>query len=268
MYIIITFYTITLFTLLFYTIFQTSKQHSKSVHLALNTKGQKAFGPNKKMDDMIQSVAMKTITTFILATVLGTLAQAQLSSGGLRVGIMDLRGETAKAPLNVQPGSDLSFVYAMPFENERWQFTAEINQIIQQVDRNFGGEPTQFYRASAKATSLQAGLRLYLCNSINRYNPYPGQLLPYIGGTAGLSVSNTTVLSDNLEVPMQVNENTQLAAAGEFNLGLQMVLSQQWRLELYAAGRYTTSDYLDGISGHTEVSDLLARGGMGLFYTF
>lgn len=210
---------------------------------------------------------MKSVT-LLFALLFSGLATAQMSSSGFRLGIMDIRGETAKDPGSIQPGTDLGFIYALPFQDERWQFTAEVNQSMQSVERDFGGEPNQFYRGSVQSTTFQAGLRYYIGNSINRYNPYYGQLLPYVGASAGLNISSVNLDHSNLNIPMQVDESLQTAASGEINLGIQMVINKEWRVEVYGAGRYLTTDYLDGISGHTDVSDVLLRGGIGLSYTF
>ncbi len=191
------------------------------------------------------------------------------------VGISSIRGELANSnPFKDKYGTDFSSTVTFPMTNERWAFTTEASYTSQTEEHDFINNPkillkkqpeSEIFQTYSQQAYLGVGLRYYLTRTINRYNPYQGQLLPYLGFSVGGIYTNVD-LAGVETVPEGYGLRAQkgFEVSAQFEGGIGYVLTRKLTLEVFGALRPGFSDYWDGIKGVTETNDWLARAGVGL----
>lgn len=217
----------------------------------------------------------------LFAVLISLIGYSQKPSIQVGVGLASVAGElSSDNPLQDPIGMDYSLSYILPFGNERWAFMAESNFSHQNMSHDFSKNakilykngqaiPTPLFQSASRQTYLGVGLRFYLTGTINRYNPYKGQILPYISISVGALNSSITLQGEE-SVPADygLHEGSTFEATGQFGGGIGYVFNRDIIIEVFGALRPGFSDYWDGIQGITNTKDWLARGGLGIQYKF
>jgi hypothetical protein len=203
--------------------------------------------------------------------------KAQQPSLSASIGLSSVRGElTEENLLKDNYGPDVSAGFILPLDNERWAFTSFLTYTGQQEQHDFVNNTKILYKTQPEPVTFQSntqqlymgvGLRFYMASSINRYNPYRGQILPYLGLSVG-ALYSSVILNGEQSVPEQYGLKTSKAFefATELNGGIGYVINDRITLEIFGALRPGFTDYWDGIKGITETNDWLARAGVGVQY--
>lgn len=193
--------------------------------------------------------------------------QGQSQTLSLRGGLSSVRGETTKHLEIKQMGlhGGLLYAQALYYDDEQWQWLVKYNGNFDRIDYVYHDSLSP-YQASIHSSALLVGLRYYPCRGINRYKPYFGQLLPYLSAYPGLLLASNQLHSKrDYRLPFRTLE-LDLAFAFELEAGLQIVLSERWRTGWYLSSLWSSSDYLDGVRGNTDLKDVLIETGLELTY--
>ncbi len=226
-------------------------------------------------------IVMKTIfhhslIVFLLfLPVTKLMAQSPALKAG--IGISSIRGELVDDnPLEDKYGTDFSAGLILPMSNERWAFTTEAIYTSQNEEHDFVNNPkilfkkqpeTELFQTYTQQAFLGVGLRFYLTSTINRYNPYQGQLLPYLGfSIGGLYTSVNLTGTETVPEAYGIRAQKGFEVTAQLEGGFGYVLNRRVTLEFFGALRPGFSDYWDGIKGVTETNDWLARAGVGIQY--
>lgn len=232
---------------------------------------------------------MKLSTTLQGGLVLLTLSAsnliAQRNAVSASTTLTSVRGELNEDnPLNDNYGMSYSLSYVRYFKNEQWMATLKVGRNSQVMERDFTQKSVQQFKqfqppvttyttttfaTQVQQTSATAGLRYCFTNSINKYNPYLGQLLPYIGVNAGgmlsdISMKNKAALPEGYS--LNDGKSFNIVVQGEAGIGY--VMDKHWMLEIFGTLQPAFSDYYDGISGTSGKDDWLAQLGLGVQYRF
>ncbi len=204
-------------------------------------------------------------------------ASAQKPSVSAGIGVSSIRGELVdENPFEDNYGYDFSSSLIVPMKNERWAFTIDFVYSGQKEEYDFKNNPkillkkqpeSVTFKTQTQQAYLGVGLRFYLSSSINRYNPYQGQILPYLGMSVGGLYTNVNLKGEQ-SVPEAygIKEQKGFEVAAQFGGGIAYVISRRVTIDLFGMLRPGFSDYWDGIKGVTETKDWLARAGIGLQY--
>ncbi len=217
-----------------------------------------------------------SITLLIVILMASLTALSQRSGLRIATGMASVRGEfSSNNPMADQWGMNYSLKFIKPFANERWSFTVTSGFGHQTFSRDFG-QPKVFYKtyqastefqSIARQTYLGAGLRYYLTNSVNKYNPFRGQLLPYIGLSLGGVYNNITLVgAENLPEGYTSHEGSAYSLSGQVEGGIGYVLDDHWVVEVFGALRPAFTDGWDGIAGTTDNNDWFVQLGAGIYY--
>lgn len=224
-------------------------------------------------------IVMKTLfhysTIFVFSFLITTITSGQSPSLRAGVGISSIRGELVDDnPFKDKYGSDFSATLTLPMANERWAFTTEAVYTSQTEEHDFINNPkillkkqpeTEVFQTNSQQAYLGVGLRFYLTNTINKYNPYQGQLLPYLGfSVGGLYTSVDLVGVETVPEGYGLRAQKGFEVSAQIEGGIGYVLTRKITVEVFGALRPGFSDYWDGIKGVTETNDWLARIGVGM----
>ncbi len=215
------------------------------------------------------------LLTFTLSLLSLFKLHAQLPATMLRVGTVGVRGETTTQPIMKEDyGFDISGTFMYPLANEQFNVFAEVNYSTAKLEDVFSsnyyfknGAPSNVITSSVGHAYFGAGMRFYLTGEVRRFNPYFGQILPFVGLSAGFTHISTDVdFPTGYDVSFDIAEKSFTEFAFQLDGGVVFVLDKQWAVELYGAARPGISDYYDGIKGISDVKDWLVRLGVGVQY--
>lgn len=218
-----------------------------------------------------------------LCLFLSSSALAQNQSVYFGIGLTSIRGELSNESLmDEEYGFNYTLRYMLPLKNEQFVFTAETSFLNMTLKRQFGsGENAVNYQNIATHTYMGVGMRFYLTNSINKYNPYRGQFLPFIGISAGgvsiNRISNRAVTPlpiagkrpiDDPTAGYTFYEGSNFEFASQVEAGFVIVLDKMWSVEASGLMRPGFSDSWDGVKGTTNSPDYFISGALGLQMRF
>lgn len=209
------------------------------------------------------------------------MAQNQIVYFG--VGLTSLRGETSdQAIMDEDYGANYTLRYMVPLKDEKFVFTAETSYSNLRLQKVFGsGETAVIYENLVSHTYLGVGMRFYLTNSVNKYNPYRGQFLPFIGiNIGGVNISrnsNRSVTAPTLAgkrpiadptLGYEFYEGSNYEFTGQMEGGFVYVINKIWSVEASGIARPGFSDSWDGIEGTTDSPDWFMSGALGVQMRF
>lgn len=217
---------------------------------------------------------MKHTSSLVLVLSLVTTSafsqQSPKSALTARGGFVTIQGETTSKKLFNSSGPQIGLLYSYSLRNEQWALTAEVAQSMVNVDLSSADPtPQSNLQTQVNQTYFGVGMRYILRHSINEYEPYLGQFLPYIG--LGFGCIKTT---NDLEIDSQqlggysLNQPRTFGFAGSAELGFMLVLNKHWAIDAYAGGRTSQTDNWDALAGSGKGDDWLIHGGLGLQYHF
>ena len=214
---------------------------------------------------------------------LSSSALAQNQSVYFGIGLTSIRGELSNESLmDEEYGLNYTLRYMLPLKNEQFVFTAESSFLNMTLKRQFGsGENAVNYQNIATHTYLGVGMRFYLTNSVNKFNPYRWQFLPFIGLSAGgvniNRISNRAVTPLPIAGKRPINdptagytfyEGSNFEFAGQVDAGFVLVLDKIWSVEASGMVRPGFSDSWDGVKGTTNSPDYFISGALGVHMRF
>ena len=229
---------------------------------------------------------MKRITICSLLGVclfLSSSALAQNQSVYFGVGLTSIRGELSNEPImDEEYGLNYTLRYMLPLKDERFVFTTETSFLNMALKRQFGsGDDAVNYQSVVTHTYLGVGMRFYLSNSVNKYNPYRGQFLPFIGLSAGAvsinRISNRAVTPLPIAGKRPLNdptagytfyEGSNYEFASQVEGGFVYVINKVWSVEASGMMRPGFSDSWDGVKGTTNSPDYFMSGALGIQMRF
>ncbi|MDZ7846083.1 MAG: hypothetical protein U5L96_04620 [Owenweeksia sp.] len=194
-----------------------------------------------------------------------------------------VRGETTDQPL-MQDDYGISYAlkYLKPLQDERWVLTFEASMANINLNRAFGkGELEVNYQNRFSQSYLGLGMRYYMSRKVNKYNPYRGMILPFVGISAGMvnTVRNGS-RNDNLAQiafknppkdptsGYEFTEGSTMEVNGQVEAGLVYVIDEAWSIEGSGLARPGFSDTWDGITGTTNTRDWFMSGSLGVQFRF
>lgn len=218
---------------------------------------------------------------FILNLSSSALAQSQSVYFG--IGLSTIRGELSnESIMDEEYGLNYTLRYMLPLKNERFVFTTETSFLNMALKRQFGtGETAVNYQSIVTHTYLGVGMRFYLSNSVNRYNPYRGMFLPFVGISAG--GVNVNRISNRAVTPLPISgkrpindptagykfyEGSNFEFAGQVEGGFVYVINSIWSVEASGLVRPGFSDSWDGVKGDTHSPDYFMSGALGVQMRF
>ena len=214
-------------------------------------------------------LSMKRVIPVILLSFL-TQGTCFSQSGNLvlRGGFATVKGETSEGMFKGDYGYDISLSYILTLTSEEWMLTAEFANSSYEPQLNFNmGVADSNFQAQVAQNFLGIGFRRYLTRSINSVNPYPGQLLPYLGINFGCVKNEVDIIQIGaLPSAYRTRPETTYQMAFQFEAGLDVALGAQWCIHSYLSLRTGRTDNWDGLSGRGYGSDWLLRGGLGILY--
>lgn len=221
-----------------------------------------------------------TFAMCLVATAFLSKAQnAQLFVGA---GLATIQGETTDEFFFADElGIHVSTKYLYSFKNEQFVFFGEASHTNVNLFRQFKAREgfSEFFYNNLNQTYLGSGLRFYLTNSIDKINPYFGQVLPYVSVSLGLVNTSRDIIVDGnlpstqgkkpISNPLdhyEITDGNTLEVTGQVEGGVAFVLNNSFSLEIFGSGRPGFSDTWDGIKGVTNRNDWHLGGGLGLTY--
>jgi len=229
---------------------------------------------------------MKTVAKLIFTVSLYLMI---LSSGFaqkqriyLGVGINSIRGEVTDQDLFSEDyGLDYSLKYLQPLKDERLVLTGEANYSSAKLFRTFSNEErTKIFLNEFSQTYVGVGMRFIFNREVNKYTPYQGQILPFVGLSMGaVSTSRNITVDDNLprffktepKDPAQgydFHEGNTLEFNGQIEGGVTIVITPLLSISASGAARPGFSDTWDGITGTGNGNDWIVRTNVGVEYGF
>ncbi len=224
-----------------------------------------------------------TCSFVCLSLVLSSSAFAQSQRVLFGIGLTTIRGELSnESVFDEEYGLNYTLKYMVPLSNEQFVFTAETSFLNMKLRRQFGtGDKAVNYQSIVSHTYMGVGLRFYLSKSVNKYNPYKGQFLPFVGiGAGGVHINR---ISNRAVTPQQIAgkkpdedptagydfyEGSNYEFAPQVEAGFQYVLNSIWTIEGSGMVRPGFSDSWDGVKGTTNSPDYLMSGMLGLQMNF
>ena len=218
-----------------------------------------------------------------LCLILSSSALAQSQSLYFGIGLSTIRGELSnEGIMDEEYGFNYTLRYMLPLKDERFVFTTETSFLNMALKRQFGsGENAINYQSIVTHTYLGVGMRFYISNSINKYNPYRGQFLPFVGLSAGAlsinRISNRAVTPQQIAGKKPTNDPTagytfyegaNYEFASQFEAGFVYVINGIWSIEASGMFRPGFSDSWDGVKGTTNSPDYLMSGALGIHMRF
>lgn len=196
---------------------------------------------------------------------IANLSLAQHPSISFTPGLATIAGETTKF---IQDPSEYGFNYRIQVIHPIWD-----QQLNGTFEANYAYIPHKFtfsngsYESKSLQTFWGIGLRYYLFDEIDEYNPYLGMVAPYVGLKIGWYSSKIrSVIRNNStwEVPTE----PQVAIAGRTTFGIAFGLSKRWMLDANMSITPDWQDGSDGIVGSSGFPDFYVSGGIGIQYDF
>lgn len=211
---------------------------------------------------------MKTkfiFTLAFLALLISPTAKAQYQSFGLSVSPMQIRGDLINNMTDFSGiGIDLGLSAYRTFFNERWKVMLEMNYYTAKQTRSWNSEA---FTSNISATSILVGARYILTDDVIEYNPYTGQIIPFIGLAPGVTFSNaqvTRIPNDTESLFKTQDKVSNIAIEGQ--IGAEIVFTHQISGIVFLGSRYVPSDFLDGVQGTSNWNDAMFRLGLGFVY--
>lgn len=218
----------------------------------------------------------------MLAIFISFKSQAQHSQVFLGTGLATIQGETTDEFFFADElGMHFSSKYLYSLANEQFVFYGEASHTSAELYRQFSSKEglNKFFYNKFNQTYLGAGMRFYLNKSINKINPYNGQILPYVALSLGVVNTSRDINIHDNRVNLQfkspptdpmkgykVTTGTNVEVTGQLETGVAYVINSQFSLEVFGAGRPGFDDTWDGITGITDKNDWHLSGGVGLTY--
>lgn len=166
-------------------------------------------------------------------------------------------------------GYTIAARYIVPMSNERWNFTIEVNNTS--INQK-GWSNLEYYSAQVSQAFMGVGVRFYVTKTIERYNPWLGEFLPFIEVNAGMVRNNITHNAPFGQVDANsgliIDTKNRLAPNIQIVPGFLVVLDRTWAIEAFGGIRYNPKDNWDGVVGSTGLGDIYLHGGLGLNYAF
>ncbi len=161
-------------------------------------------------------------------------------------------------------GLGFNMVYGIPI-GRKMHFNLVASHLRYNVDYMIpSGENSTYYYGNGSHTSIGAGLMLFPFLKSNRaalYSPYR----MYVAASGGMAFqSNETVEALNIPSGFQLHNGGKALPYGEFLLGVKIRMNPRTSVDLFAGGRTTMSDEIDGIIGTGDGFDIIGRIGIGI----
>lgn len=208
--------------------------------------------------------------------------QPNFQSVGVKVGLVDVRGEIASRLDGFYIGTEVGLEYSSTFNfSALWHYYGEISYYSEEI--NPGGNTLHYlqgYSAQASGFSAAAGIKYYVFSNAEflkiKYEENGGwSLLPYIAGgvgvtSSGIELINTSNNSDasTLNIPYEISEGNSINFFGEGTFGLDLYLSNNFKINGYASMRAGLADDWDGLIGSGPFPDVIVRSGIGFHWLF
>lgn len=222
----------------------------------------------------------KLILTLSVGLILNQTGTAQSQSIYLGVGINSIRGEvTDKGLFDEDYGLDYSLRYLQPLSDERFVLTGEASFSSANLYRTFSNEErTKIFLNDFSQTYVGVGLRWVFNNEVNKYRPYQGQILPFVGISMGaVSTTRDITVDDNLprffktepKDPAggyEFHEGNTVEFNGQVEGGVTVVITPMLSISASGAARPGFSDTWDGITGTGSGNDWIVRTNIGVQY--
>lgn len=127
-----------------------------------------------------------------------------------------------------------------------------------------GGDNSSYYYGTGSHTSAGAGLMFFPFSKRGRAAMY-SQFRPYVAATGGIVMQNNqTVDAINLPSGFTLYEGNRLLPYGEILFGIKLRMSPNLSFDVFAGGRSTMTDGIDGIAGTGAAPDIIGRVGFGI----
>lgn len=222
----------------------------------------------------------KLALSALACTLFSVSALAQRNALRAGLGLSTIRGEFSHDnPFQDSYSPDYTFSYLRGLGDEKWQSITEFSYSQHDFSGDLSdhrpvfltknGTPVPEFHSEVKQLFIGTGLRFYMSNSINKYNPYRGQFLPYIGVMAGIS-RNTVFQEGEARVPegYVLNHGSATNFALQVDGGFMYVLNEYLAIEVFGAIRPNFTDETDGVSGITNFGDWTVKFGAAVQYRF
>lgn len=218
----------------------------------------------------------KIFFVFILLFAFQLAVFSQTLVVDFRAGTSGFRGETSKgAKFLDELGHDFSVKAYRPFNNSKWQLSAELsysNTLVELdiISKNKGYSST--YNATATHYYLGTGAR-YILNNYNSntkgLESIRGLFLPYVDMSAGLlNFKNSSNQETASFGGYKTSESIMWDFIAQLELGVNLMLSENIGIGAFSALRTGFSDLWDGIEGTTNVNDWQVRAGLQVTFAF
>lgn len=210
------------------------------------------------------------LPVFLLIASFAFSQESPISAFSVRGGIATIQGETTSKKVLGSAGFEVGLEYTYFLRNKRFSLAATVCHSEIEADMSFVTPALNpKVKTQINQTVFALGFKHILNPAINEASPYPGQILPFIGISAGvISTQKDEVIDMNsLGGYTLYPENTiHFVVSAEF--GLSMVLSNHWAITTYVGCRTSQTDSWDTLSGSGDGTDWIIHAGLGLAYFF
>jgi opacity protein-like surface antigen len=188
------------------------------------------------------------------------------------VGIGALRSEVSKgADLIDEFGIDYGIRLNFSLPDPRYLVYAEASYgtVNAHLDIEMGGGALERYKTYNQMGFLGLGVRYQINQNLKRYNPFPGQFIPFVGLGSGMawgqnSINKHMIIAEGYEL----SEANFMDFTIQTELGARVMINDRLYLEWLTTFRRAFQDQWDGIKGNTGINDWFVRTNLGLGYKF
>ncbi len=161
-------------------------------------------------------------------------------------------------------GLGLNLVYGLPLGN-RAHFNLVASHLRYSIDyMSPGTEQSSYYYGKGSHSSVGVGLMIFPFAPGGRASLYQPFRL-YIAGNGGMAVQhNKPIDVVNLPSSFTVFDQTKVHPYAEAMIGIKIRVNPKLSFDVFAAGRSTFSDDIDGLAGTGAGSDIIGRVGIGI----
>ncbi|GGH73515.1 MAG: hypothetical protein EP346_09285 [Bacteroidetes bacterium] len=201
----------------------------------------------------------KIITSAILVLSVNMVSFSQ--EIGLFTGVQQISGELSEYDMVVNPMAAVSGIWEIDGV-PHFRYGGEFRMASMSNAPDADGSWLSGYQSEGMDYSLMAIMRYYINTPINM-KARRGSFLAFVQGGVGFhimkyqtTVPNVRSFQNNVDEPLKLSDPmVSNGGALELGIGFQYYLSTKWSLSAYGGGQYTGNDYMDGVSGITDVKD-------------
>lgn len=201
----------------------------------------------------------KIITSAILVLSMNMASFAQ--EIGLFTGVQQVSGELSEYDLIINPMATVNGIWEIDGV-PHFRYGGEFRMASMSNSPNAEGSWLNGYESKGMDYSLMALFRYYINTPINM-KARKGSFLAFVQGGMGFhimkyqtTVPNVRAIHNNVDEPITLSDPiVSNGGALELGLGIQYYFNTKWSISAYGGGQYTGNDYMDGVSGVTDVKD-------------